>query len=109
MPSEQRSLYDHVVAVLSNKAKKMSNALENLELTELEELAELEARAVLGGKKAGQASGAGEEEGPAAPPTKEESSANMLMTLRRIANHPLLHRWMASYHLWSIKKCKFII
>lgn len=83
MPEEQRIIYDTVVKVLSHKANQMSDKLEKLQYTELEESEDGAGhKAVLG-----KADGSKEKVSP-----PEESSANMLMTLRRVSNHPLLHR-----------------
>ncbi|KAF2354949.1 SNF2-related N-terminal domain [Trinorchestia longiramus] len=89
MAEGQQKLYSSVVEVLSKKAKQMKDQLENVQAEKLTELEELqlnqESLGMSGKKKKTEGSTSAES-------TSENSSANMLMTLRRIANHPLLYR-----------------
>ena len=84
MTESQQQLYSRVVETLSKKAQQMKDQLNNIQLKDLTELEELEAGAAsLNGTTPN------EKEAKKKP---EESSAGMLMTLRKAANHPLLHR-----------------
>ena len=81
MSTKQKRIYESLVEKLSKKALEMKQNLENLKIKDLTELEELEAT-----------SGNKSPEKKKSIITNEDNSANMVMTLRKCANHPLLLR-----------------
>uniref|UniRef100_A0A6A7FRK7 SWI/SNF-related matrix-associated actin-dependent regulator of chromatin subfamily A containing DEAD/H box 1 homolog n=1 Tax=Hirondellea gigas TaxID=1518452 RepID=A0A6A7FRK7_9CRUS len=97
MSKRQHALYHTVVTVLSKKAKEMKGKLDNIELDELEdpESGVVKKKGIERTPEKKKKTVATNDEDAAANAgscKQGESSANMLMTLRRLTNHPLLHR-----------------
>lgn len=76
LSARQKQIYEDTVAVLSKKAQQQQLEFENMDMKKLTEVEELEVT-----------SGSGK------PKEKDsDASSNMVMVLRKIANHPLLVR-----------------
>ncbi|XP_066976511.1 SWI/SNF-related matrix-associated actin-dependent regulator of chromatin subfamily A containing DEAD/H box 1 homolog isoform X1 [Macrobrachium rosenbergii] len=81
LAERQQRLYSETVDILSRKAQQNKINLEEITLQRLSEIEELEATADFSGK--------GKKDGKQ---VDSDTSSNMVMTLRKIANHPLLVR-----------------
>ncbi|XP_064119828.1 SWI/SNF-related matrix-associated actin-dependent regulator of chromatin subfamily A containing DEAD/H box 1 homolog isoform X2 [Macrobrachium nipponense] len=90
LAERQQKLYSETVDILSRKAQQNKINLEEINLQRLSEIEELEATADFSGK--------GKKDGKQ---VDSDTSSNMVMTLRKIANHPLLVR--SYYDLSKIK------
>ncbi|KAL7636614.1 UNVERIFIED_CONTAM: hypothetical protein RMT77_013391 [Armadillidium vulgare] len=85
MSERQEKMYNTTVQVLSKRAEEMKKELEKMKLQDLEELDELQ------GTRGSSVSRGNKKTGKKIQPG-EDSSSNMLMKLRKLANHPLLLR-----------------